>query len=595
MRSKTFCCNKTVLKKDITRYLPLWMGYTALLMIGLFGTVQSPAVMARDLLYSLYSMAVVNLIYAGLCAAFLFMDLYNGRLCNAIHAFPIRRETWLSTHVLSGFLFNLVPNLLASVLAALLLWDYAYFALIWLTICTLQFLFFYGTAVLCAVCAGNLIGMGTLYGIFHFITVLVAFAIEVLYLPLLHGIKLNEKFFYKFFPINQIANFDYVDYSVDYSVEHLQNREPIGKFEGFYSQQWLYTGLCTVVGILCLLLAVQVYRKRNLENAGELLSVKKLSPIYLVICTLGAGVFMYLLTEAFSTGSYIFMFAGIGLGYFAARMLLNRTVKVFTKKVFAGLGVFILVLGASFLLTWLDPIGITRYVPEADKIEYAAVVGADKNSYYMVSESYLGVKEEPVGFKITDPNEIADVQDFHRELIEYRVEGNERVLCSVRVIYQLRSGRTVQRYYQVAQNSSLAKRANVYASDIRYIFEVNDPQVLYTAFESVSISGGKDQYHNIKLTDTADIQGLIAAIEKDCAAGTMAQNWAYHEKNDDRYYLDISVDEEIQKQLGWSYYRTDLQVWSDGVHTTEYIRQMIDKYPEAEETEDYKYYPVPEG
>ena len=215
MKQKTFLINKTVLKKDITRYMPIWATYTIFLLLTLFEFASYDRVIAADnILESIRVMGWFNAIYAGVCAAFLFMDLFNGRLCNALHAFPLQRKGWLCTHILSGFLFSFVPNLLVSLLALPILWEYAYVAPIWLAGATLQYLFFFGSAILCAVCAGNLIGMAGLYGIFHLITLLIGGLAELFYEPLLHGVILNMDTFIWFFPLGQMENFYYTRFEV---------------------------------------------------------------------------------------------------------------------------------------------------------------------------------------------------------------------------------------------------------------------------------------------------------------------------------------------------------------------------------------------
>ena len=55
-------------------------------------------------------MGVVNLLYAPVVAQLLFGDLYNSRMCNMLHAFPLRRENWFLTNILSGLTFSLVPT-----------------------------------------------------------------------------------------------------------------------------------------------------------------------------------------------------------------------------------------------------------------------------------------------------------------------------------------------------------------------------------------------------------------------------------------------------------------------------------------------------
>ena len=104
MKSKTSLINKTVLKKDITRFAPIWGSYTIFILLCLFLLTDYTApIIALNVEESLLPMAFLNMLYAGICGAFLFMDLFNGRLCNALHAFPIRRESWLVTHIAQVF------------------------------------------------------------------------------------------------------------------------------------------------------------------------------------------------------------------------------------------------------------------------------------------------------------------------------------------------------------------------------------------------------------------------------------------------------------------------------------------------------------
>ena len=276
MLSKTSFFNKSVLKKDLTRYWPIWGIYTILMALILFGmSGYTTAVIADDMLAFLRPTLWINAFYAGICTAFLFMDLFNGRLCNALHAFPLRREGWLSTHIVSGLLFSIVPNILLTLLAIPLLQEYAYIAPIWLAVNTMQYLFFFGSAVLCAVSAGNLIGMACLYGIFHLIVVLIGGVAELFYQPLLYGVELTVDTFSRFIPLYQMNGFQYADFELVYDP-----MERYGIFHGLVGEDWLYVGLCAAAGVVCIFLAYPVYRKRQLEVAGDLLSLKKLSGLF---------------------------------------------------------------------------------------------------------------------------------------------------------------------------------------------------------------------------------------------------------------------------------------------------------------------------
>jgi len=566
------------------RYSPIWALYTILLLLILFGEAEyDRANIAKDMVYFMRDMTWINLFYGGICGVFLFMDLFNGRLCNALHAFPMRRESWLATHLLSGFLFSFVPNLLVAGIGALLLWEYAYMAFIWLAISTLQFLFFFGTAALAATCAGNLLGSAALFGITHFVTVFVYAVTELFYQPLLYGLQMNSKAFYRFFPIYQMVNFDYADLEVYYD-----SVEPRANFYGLEGAAWRYVGICAAVGVLCMFLACLVYCRRNLESAGDFISLRPLAPVFIFICTIGAGAFLYMFSELVSGNkSYLFLILGIVIGYFAGKMLLNRTLKVFGKKSILALLVLAAVFGSSLYITWLDPLGVVRYVPKAENVEAAYLWGADKSGYYMPEYSFLGsIDVEKNGYKITGEEKLTDLQDFHRQLTQYRPSEDDGTLCDVQICYVLRSGRTVNRYYEVGRDTALGQKAGEYFSDMRYIFEVNDTAVLYDAFESVSVDIYEDENStSYKLIQQQDITDLLDAIAKDCEAGTMAQNWAYHKETGKARdcYVEFSVKDEVFAQGGWDVSRFYLHIYEDGVNTISYLKDKATAYSNTTE------------
>lgn len=583
MRSKTTLIHGTVLKKDILRYAPIWGCYTIFILLFLFSfsDLNSTAWRANNFLDFASNMAWLNCVYAGICSAFLFMDLFNSRLCNALHAFPLRRESWLMTHITAGFLFSFVPNLLFSLLGCIMLWEYAYIAFIWLAVFTLQFLFFFGTAVLSAMCAGNLLGMAAIYGIIHFISLLVFGVLELLYQPLLYGVQLHFPSFHWFFPLGQLSNHDYVLFAVT------NNSKSPGEFKGFLGESWLYLGICAAIGVVSLILAWRVYRRRKLESAGNFISLQPLAPLFLGFCTIGAGAFLYLFSESFDSGNYLFLAIGLAIGYFAGRMLLSRTLRVFGKRSLMGLGIFAAVLAGSLWLTWLDPAGITTYVPDIDNVVSASVVGADRDHYYVDSSSFsyslsYSYKDNDNDlFRITDREELVLLQDFHRQLTRNRPNDKNGTLCTVQIHYTLKDGRTVSRFYQVGRDSSLGERAGRYFSDMRYIFQVEDPAVLYRAFEAVEIeSFGEKGYGDInnvtfKITGEEEIAGLLDAIKADCEANVMAQNWAYHQNDEENFFITFHVDAAAQLSKDLDNVHSYLRIWTDCTNTTAYLRDMV--------------------
>ena len=103
-------------------------------------------------------MAILNFFYALLCAQLLFGDLYNSRMCNALHAMPMRREGWFLTHLAAGVVLYLLPHCVEALLALLLLGTFWYLALIRLLVGLVMFLFFFGIGALSCQCSGTKLG-----------------------------------------------------------------------------------------------------------------------------------------------------------------------------------------------------------------------------------------------------------------------------------------------------------------------------------------------------------------------------------------------------------------------------------------------------
>ena len=117
MKSRTSFFNTAVLKKDITRFAPAWGLYlTGMLLLTMTIFMEEDAELARSIGTTLGLFSLINICYALVCGALLFGDLFNSKLCNALHAMPMRREGWFLTHVTSGLLFSIVPNLLVCLI-----------------------------------------------------------------------------------------------------------------------------------------------------------------------------------------------------------------------------------------------------------------------------------------------------------------------------------------------------------------------------------------------------------------------------------------------------------------------------------------------
>lgn len=507
MKLRTSYFNGTVLKKDITRFSPIWALYTVFSLLVLMAldadTPDALAYACRDILPG---MSVVNFLYAGIAAVMLFGDLYNPRMCNALHAFPMRREGWFVTHLASGLLFCLVPNLLIALLTVFTLGDLFYIALLWLAVMLLQYLFFFGVAAFSALCAGSRLGMAAVYGLSNFLSLLVYYLAYTFYVPLLYGVEIQAAQFTFFSPCFYMTNHSYFNYTHYW-----------GGFGGFYPEQWLYLLCVAIIGVALMVLAVLIYRRRNLENAGDFLSLRCLRPVFLVIFTVGAGAVMHVLGDMFSyTLSIVFPAVGLVVGFFMGRMLLMRTVRVFQPKAFLGLVLLTAAMGLSMLLTALDPLGITTRVPSLQSVNSVSIT---TNTYYDSRDLVL-----------EDPKDIGTILGLHQSILETRDEDG--FTADLYLEYELTGGSKLVRHYTVPTESENGRLLNRYFSSWQCVFGADD-------WEAFKKSVGEVYAGDIDGFPKEALDELLEALYKDCEAGNMAQNWSFHQKEEYKTFVDL--------------------------------------------------------
>lgn len=568
MKLRISCFDKTVFRKDITRFAPLWaiylIGGLLVMLTNLAGQDPQPA--AQDLASTIGPFSIINMIYAALCAQLLFGDLYNSRLCNALHAMPLRRETWFVTHLLSGLCFSLVPHFIGTTLMLPMLSHVAVAGWIWLLGMILEFLFFFGLAVFSAFCAGNRLAMAAVYGILNFASVIAYWFVTTIYEPLIYGVSINDEIFAYLSPVvqmvgsNELVVFKYTNGYSYYSGLVYQ-----GMGEG-----WGYLAICAAIGVGFMALALLLYRHRKLECAGDFIAVKSMEPVFAVVFTLCVGCVFAFVGEAFAADYLLFLIVGLILGWFVGQMLLRRTIRVFQWKTLLKFAILALALGATLLLTTLDPLGITRWVPEQGNVKKVEV--------------YQGRRIYPLSSKnlnITEPEDIQKVIDAHEELLNYRYYSGNSRSTPMTIQYTMKDGRQVTRTYTVY--------AKTVAWDIfKDLFDTPERILGYTDWESFvnSVNIRLDGYtlyerckqYVAKQVDQGEVDqkdmeaeyaalhealrlSLLEALKADCEAGHLAQTmtdnnvgykfWLELEQKYSDSYRNISIYGNSTNTLAW--------------------------------------------
>ncbi len=592
MKLRTSYFNSTVLKKDITRFAPLWGLYTVFMLMFvllLWDSEGSGARFVTNAPYIMQFMGGLNLVYAGLCAVLLFGDLFKSQMCNALHAMPMRREGWFLTHLCAGLLFCIVPNALGALVAALLLQQYCYGAFLWLAVSVLQFLFYFAVGSFAVMCAGNRLGAAAVYGIINFFSLVAAWLVETFYDPILPGITLDVQRYAQISPVWQFSQAEYVGITYD-------NMTSTAQLHYFITEDWRYLFVAAAVGLLFAVLALLIYRRRALERAGDLIAVKPVAPVFLTVYTLCVGAVMYFVADLTSQSlRYVFLVIGFFIGFFTGRMLLEKKVNVFRWKSFLAFAVLLAVFGASLWLTWLDPAGITRYVPGADRVQQVQI-SPYSSRYYLENKSLC----------LTEPEDIQNITQLHSQLVkDHSTQGDMTLWLE----YTLDSGTLIQRQYELPSSSPVGQALRQYYSSQECVFGTQTPQTLMknayllefhsyyeplpnmvaatqTGLMNVDMDsmaekyGGEGKVLQYILEDRFDeeplITGLMEAVGKDCEAGTMAQLWNYHQDQEPCGYIFIEAL-EYEDEGAYTYKRTkniEITVYEDCVNTIAYLKAL---------------------
>ena len=543
MKSRISFFNKTVLLKDITRFCPVWILYTLLLFmsgmsmltVGLFIPGQFPSAVGSSL--NLYPF--VSMIYSIICAMCLFGDQFKSRLCNGLYAMPIRRESWFATHTLSAILFFLIPNSLVSLFFLPLLGKCWFMAPLWLLNTTVQSLFFLSLAVFSVQLAGNRIAAVAVYLLINFLAPLCYWFLNAYYAPLLPGLHIQSTVFDYFCPSISLCSREFFLFE-EYIISVDDFMETYGyRYQGMTGHWWYLAALAPIaLGLLGLALLLQ--RKRKLEAAGDFLAFPKVSPVFHVFFTLAVGAVFQAIFSLFSA-NLITMVIGMAVGCLAGLMLLQRTVKIFTGKNMLRCGILVGILVLTLAATVIDPIGLTRWTPKADRVE--AVVVSDAYEYTEEEEFY--------GFSsatVTDPEQIQSIIGVHRTLVRRRFLLQPALLSlfseevrSVHLTYRTESGMEVtRRYYYV--DPEIDKQLFPLYCTPEFQFGAPDWDSFAAGITEISIDD--------RVISQSDRAGLLEAIKADCETGAL-YTVDYSDPNtkmiliiagEDYHYLDADSD-----------------------------------------------------
>lgn len=602
MKLRTSCFNKAVFRKDLTRFAPVGVLYTLCLVAGLMlmsGDKNAfPFWFANSMAVCIQYMGAINLIYGALMAALLFGDLYNSRMCNGLHSMPLRRQELFATHIVSGLTYSLVPTAVMALISVPFLnrtivenaWQLGFY---WWLGTNLQFVCCFGIAVFAALCAGNWLGMGAVYAGIQGGAMLVYFLVDCFYAPMLETVVTNGRLATLLCPVTNLT-LDLIDldsYELLRRLFYGREEEMVASFT--LTDNWKNLLIWAAVGVAFLGLAWLLYRKRDLESAGDPIAVKALVPVMQVCGSLALGgiaamVFLAMLTGSNDALGYAVLFVAIAVAWFAVRMVLQRTSRVFQKKAILALLPVLGAVAVTLGLTKLDVLGIETWIPDIDDVKSAKVSDwsgeytqeADIRAILRLHELALQEEDIPQSGRydkslLAQGLSLEEVANQTYETVytdeQIYLEDTFRYAGYVYITYDLGHGRTVQRRYLLWQDGETTAILNQLRPDWESWWanvQHNTWDGLFPMeldkLDTMYIQGiGYDRQVSYE-----DVMSLVEALQADYEAGHLDST-----SNDPKGAFRILRTDDFTGEQSYSYdtsiyielYNSTAEEWRTGV------------------------------
>lgn len=623
MKSRTSFFEKTLLRKNITRFAPLWGVYLLCLLVGL-GLMYMDGDrglmrfwFASYMAKCIQVMGVVNLFYAPIVAALLFGDLFNSRMCNALHAMPMRRETMFVTNVVSGLLFSLVPTAVMALLSLPLLAGTVVhnawlIGILWFIATNLQFVCFFGMAVFCIFCTGNRLGFAALYAVLNGGAYIVYGLVDLLYTPMLYGVITPTRLMQHLTPVFLMTAEPAVEVESYHNLLRLFEGRESEAVANFQVNECYYTLLIlALVGLAFMALGLLMYRKRNLECAGDAVAVRWLAPVFQTAAAVVGSTAAIVCLELFFGISfpggvavtYGMTVCGMAVGWFAGKMLVERSTRVFRPKNWIGLGVLTAVFAVSLTMTYFDVFGIETRLPKVDKVK--SVTLSSSGNFELTEKQDIDRIIRLQQLALEDRLEsggaypAAYVDSFGSQSnIPYPEGGftygdeegqyppNSPVYYAdwITLSYQLENGRVMNRQYTVWADFEEGEIIREYASRWENVIEQGRRGYVDTLdFSRIydMIIDGKRVPEELMNEET--VMSFLEAVKADCEERNMTQDSYYHDGRfkvpvedpeveftyDRSLWLEITTYAKDSEELTGMY----LQIYPDCAHTIRWLQQ----------------------
>ena len=618
MQSRTSFFNITLFRKNLTRFWPLWgmasfagalfpLALLLQLMRSEHFYMWNDPLSFTEMYYNVaaYGVPVISLLYAVLCAMMVWSYLYNSRSVGLAHTLPIRREGLFFTNFLSGMAMMLIPYVVIGALCVLVsavggCFDLKGLIVTILTVLGLSF-FYFASATLVAFITGNVFALPAVYFLLHFLAVLLDWLVSTFAQGFLFGLSGGYTGVVEWLsPTVYLENQVRVNSTYE-TITTQTSRLTAVSLENF----WLI-GVYALVGVVLLVLAWLLYRRRRSESAGDVVAVGWMKPVFrfgtAALAALLGGIALYeLFWRNFQDGRYydvipmlVCMLVAGAIGYYAASMLLAKSLKVFRGS-WKGMALVAAGCVALCCVLHFDLLGVEDRVPEVSQVKKVHLYTADNN--------YTFYPEE-------DAELLEQVRTVHQAIVadkDFILNGNERRLwaldtgdieyVSFDVTYELTNGLEVERNYGLTVTRDRIAQAGTYDSllDSLVNSEAMKAKRLHVGDSRYEVSSGYlyleavGEHYDLNSREAA---AILEAVGKDARTGAWGTyNWFENDRRD-CYAMSLELsftytgeEEDLRRDWIEIYVRPGMDhtiacLKDLGLVTDEALRTYGELYPE---------------
>lgn len=587
MQSKTSLFNGRLISKNLKRFWPLWVVESIIAAIiafallasehnrlnmymesGYYTDIESSTISTW---YSLLEMAVpiVALINAIVIAMVVWNYIYSSRSAYFFHAIPVTRETLFASNFLTGYAMMNIPYAFAILIYAVGTMTMNLFSLKGMLIMiagTLgENLFFFALATLVAHVTGHILGLPILYLLANFLVLLFELMVEVISAGYLLGIRFEYRGKLEF-----MCPVVYLMSNVSYNMTNSAGQE---------TDVFLGGGIILIyslVGVLLCIVAYLIYKTRKSETAGDVISLKVLKPVlHLSITFTGAlcgGYLIYLMFSGFNydeinpIGFSAALVIACVLVYYVLLMLMEKSIKVFTKKTFLPMIVCVAIMVVLNVFMAVDILGRETYIPDAGDVDKVEIYIDGNNASVSPVEDKVLYDAITAAHRTFFENKEMMKQDgdYDYSITDYSDEDAYQVTyCSFQLTYFLKNGSEVVRNY--ALYIDYRNKENLDVCQQAYIDVLTEPGLLAKLLHekdeyklsSVYVYAENDYESTYLENEDADL--LWKAVIKDAKAG----NWKpfnttgkVAESNDGSITVSLDFSFEASVPERYDYART---------------------------------------